>query len=195
MQEINYTNPKLIVESGSLQPGTVSWQSPSNIAIIKYWGKHGVQLPRNPSFSFTLSEAHSKTSLKYEAKKESSHEVSLQFLFHGQPQPSFEEKIKIYFSSLLPYFPFIQQLHFTISSENSFPHSAGIASSASGMSALALCLCSIEEKLFSQIKERPDFERKASYMARLGSGSACRSIFSRGAIWGENSDIQAGSDL
>ncbi|MEO0341187.1 MAG: hypothetical protein AAF242_18485, partial [Bacteroidota bacterium] len=133
MQEINYTNSKLIVESGNLQPGTVSWQSPSNIAIIKYWGKHGVQLPRNPSFSFTLSEAHSKTSLRYEAKKEFNHEISLQFLFHGQPQPSFEEKIKKYFSSLLPYFPFIQQLHFTISSENSFPHSAGIASSASGM--------------------------------------------------------------
>ncbi|MEO0340160.1 MAG: diphosphomevalonate decarboxylase, partial [Bacteroidota bacterium] len=71
----------------------------------------------------------------------------------------------------------------------------GIASSASGMSALALCLCSIEEKLFDQVKERPDFEKKASYMARLGSGSACRSIFSRGAIWGENADIEAGSDL
>ncbi len=195
MNEVNYKNSKLIVESGSLQPGTVSWQSPSNIAIVKYWGKHGVQLPRNPSFSFTLSEAHSRTSIRYEAKKTLSHEVSLQFLFHGQAQASFEEKIKKYFSSLLPYFPFIRQLHFTISSENSFPHSAGIASSASGMSALALCLCSIEEKMFGTVKERPDFEKKASYMARLGSGSACRSIFSQGAIWGQHMDVEEGSDL
>lgn len=35
--------------------------SPSNIAIVKYWGKYGRQLPRNASVSFTLSNAVSET--------------------------------------------------------------------------------------------------------------------------------------
>ena len=30
------------------------WQAPSNIALVKYWGKYGEQLPENPSISFTL---------------------------------------------------------------------------------------------------------------------------------------------
>ena len=28
---------------------------PSNIALIKYWGKYEGQIPANPSISFTLS--------------------------------------------------------------------------------------------------------------------------------------------
>ena len=32
--------------------GKVGWQSPSNIALVKYWGKRGKQLPQNPSKSF-----------------------------------------------------------------------------------------------------------------------------------------------
>tara|TARA_B110000467_G_scaffold13636_1_gene11583 strand:- start:242 stop:511 length:270 start_codon:yes stop_codon:yes gene_type:complete len=32
---------------------TTSWKAPSNIALVKYWGKYGEQLPKNPSLSFT----------------------------------------------------------------------------------------------------------------------------------------------
>jgi len=35
--------------------GIAGWKSPSNIALIKYWGKRDHQLPQNPSLSFTLS--------------------------------------------------------------------------------------------------------------------------------------------
>jgi diphosphomevalonate decarboxylase len=50
-----YENSKLILDSSNApEAGDFTWRSPSNIAIVKYWGKHGDQLPRNPSFSFTL---------------------------------------------------------------------------------------------------------------------------------------------
>ena len=52
--------------------GNVTWESPSNIALIKYWGKYGEQLPANSSLSFTLSNCKTKTVLKYQLKKEAS---------------------------------------------------------------------------------------------------------------------------
>jgi hypothetical protein len=42
---------------------TASWRSPSNIALIKYWGKHELQLPGNPSLSFTLSACHTNMTM------------------------------------------------------------------------------------------------------------------------------------
>src|SRR5690606_32185256 len=73
-------------------------------------------------------------------------------------------------------------------SENTFPHSSGIASSASAMSALAACLVDME----NQIKNGsapvtiPDSStaRRISRLSRLGSGSACRSIYPKAALWG-----------
>lgn len=192
---MDYHNPKLIVESTSVQPGSVTWRSPSNIALIKYWGKHGVQLPNNPSISFTLDQAYSQTTLEYKIKEQGGNEMQVDFLFHGAPAPAFAEKIKSYFNGLLDIFPFLKQLQFRIQSENSFPHSAGIASSASGMSALALCLCSLEDRLFGTLKDDDAFRRKASFIARLGSGSACRSIYPMAAVWGQTLEVNDASDL
>ncbi len=45
--------------------GKVGWASPSNIALVKYWGKKGKQLPQNPSISFTLSECCTETFVQY----------------------------------------------------------------------------------------------------------------------------------
>lgn len=194
MASVDYTNSKLIAETSTIQEGKVAWQSPSNIAIVKYWGKHGNQLPNNPSFSFTLSQAVSKTSMTYRPKQGTDNGIEVDFLFHGTPQPAFAEKIKKYFDNLTGYFPFIRQFSFQIESENSFPHSAGIASSASGMSALALCLCSMEYQIFGSPESDEAFRQKASYMARLGSGSACRSIYATAAIWGKANDIEESSD-
>ena len=38
-----------------IEKGSVTWSSPSNIALVKYWGKKEHQIPENPSISFTLS--------------------------------------------------------------------------------------------------------------------------------------------
>ena len=85
-------------------------------------------------------------------------------------------------------------MHLTVKSGNSFPHSAGIASSASSMSALALCLCTLEYELFQTLQDDELFDKKASYVARLGSGSACRSIYAGMAAWGETPAIIGASN-
>lgn len=194
MAAVDYKNAKLIVETSTIAAGQLTWQSPSNIALVKYWGKHGDQLPNNPSLSFTLQQAVSTTTLAYRPKKGTDTGLDLSFTFHGKPQPAFAEKIKQYFHKLRDYFPFIKQFSFDINSENSFPHSAGIASSASGMSALALCLCAMEQELFGNLADEQQFRRKASYIARLGSGSACRSIYPTAAVWGATSEIAGSSN-
>lgn len=190
-----YENLKLILDSSDApEPGAFEWRSPSNIAIVKYWGKHGDQLPRNPSFSFTLSASFSQMRLDYEFKEVPDNEIDLTFFFHQQPNEQFAAKIKTFLERLRPVFPFLSQLKLTIHSENSFPHSAGIASSASSMSALALCLCSLEDHLFSTLRVPEEFDRKASYIARLGSGSAGRSIYPYASVWGTTSVMPGSSD-
>ncbi len=185
---------KLEIEGDKDVYGKVKWKSPSNIAIVKYWGKHGVQLPRNSSLSFTLSSAHTVTSVGY-SRKHDDRDVSLDFLFEGKENKAFSKKIEAYFTSLLPDMPFLGQLHFDIESSNSFPHSSGIASSASAMSALALCLCSIEHDMFDSLPDAETFVQRASYLARLGSGSASRSLIPQIGIWGAHPSITEASDM
>ena len=54
---------KFILDSGS-----VAYSSPSNIALVKYWGKKANQIPANPSISFTLNNCKTLTTLKFEKK-------------------------------------------------------------------------------------------------------------------------------
>jgi len=81
-----------------------------------------------------------------------------------------------------------------IYSKNSFPHSSGIASSASSMAALSLCLMDLERELFPSISIN-FFNQKASFLSRLGSGSAARSIKGPVTIWGENKFLNSSSNL
>lgn len=187
---------RLILDSSQpLEPGSVLWRSPSNIALIKYWGKHGIQLPRNPSLSFTLASSCTDTQLSYELREDpSDNQIDLEFLFHEEENEAFRQKIVEYLTSLLPDMPFLKQLKLTIRSGNSFPHSAGIASSASAMSALALCLCTLEDRFFGTLQDAEAFDQKASMLARLGSGSACRSIFPHAAVWGATQQVPGSSD-
>jgi len=62
--------------------GSVAYSSPSNLAIIKYWGKHGNQLPQNPSISLTLSTSKSITSLDW-SKNKSDTIISVDSYFDG----------------------------------------------------------------------------------------------------------------
>lgn len=184
-----------MIETDKIGEGSVSWRSPSNLAIIKYWGKHGVQLPRNPSISFTLDQAYTETTIYYQPRRSPGNEIQLEFYFEDQVNEAFGSKVKKFLERITEIFPFLRQLNLVIRSRNSFPHSSGIASSASSMSAIALCLCSMEHLFFGTLPDDKLFRRKASYVARLGSGSACRSIFSTAAVWGESGEIEGSSDL
>ena len=169
------------------QAGRVSWESPSNIALVKYWGKYGDQLPENPSLSFTLK--HSKTITSIDYQQLGSNQSKLEFYFEGKRNEIFEQKISRYIEKISAYMPFLRQLQLKIDSANTFPHSAGIASSASSFSALALCLCSMERNLFGTLKSDDEFYQKASFLARLGSGSACRSTYGKFALWGKTDSV------
>ena len=167
--------------------GGTRWQSPSNIALVKYWGKKGKQLPQNSSISFTLSQCRTETSVFYEK----SDRFSLDFSFEGKPNEAFRAKIEQFLLEQREFFPFIDQLDLRIQSRNTFPHSSGIASSASSMSALVLCLLDIE----SAAKGTNAIDRtKASYFSRLASGSACRSVFPKMALWGTTPAMNDSSD-
>lgn len=175
----------------NLNSGKVSCQSPSNIALVKYWGKYGEQLPMNPSISFTLKNCHTKTTLHFERKNSEGFEFEV--LLDGKREVSFEPKIQKFFDRVEVYLPFLKDFKFKIETSNSFPHSSGIASSASGMSALAVCLMDMERQMQPDITD-DYFNEKASFLGRLGSGSACRSIEGPLIVWGEHSEIENSSN-
>ena len=169
--------------------GKVGWRSPSNIALVKYWGKKGKQLPQNPSISFTLSECCTETFIQYEKADG----FGFKFFFEGQENPAFGAKIEKFLHDNQVYFPFINQLHLTVESRNTFPHSSGIASSASSMSAFVMCLLEIESLLVGPSTGSGTLT-KASYFSRLASGSAARSVFPSMALWGKTESYEGSSD-
>ena len=188
-----YLNADLMFSGVDIPSGKMIWRSPSNIALVKYWGKKPVQIPQNPSASFTLSKSYSETEVSYTPATSGKPEID--FYFHGQRNPQFKKKTSRFFESLSGIFPFVNQLKFEIHSKNTFPHSAGIASSASGMSVLAMVLCDMERQFFGTLQKEEAFRRKASYIARLGSGSACRSVYGGLVIWGETDGVSGTSDF
>ena len=179
--------------SNSIENGNFEWSSPSNIALVKYWGKKDNQIPANPSVSFTLNNCKTITKLAF-AKKDNQDVLSFDLLFEGKPKEDFKPKIQQFFERVLVYLPFLKEYHFTIDTQNTFPHSSGIASSASGMAALAMNLMSVE-KLLNPAMTDDYFYQKASFLARLGSGSACRSVKGNVVVWGNHENIKGSSDL
>ena len=156
----------------------VGWKSPSNIALVKYWGKRDRQVPQNPSLSMTLSESFSETSL-YFKKQEKGREASLTYYFEGEIREDFQGRIKKYLGIVEKLIPGIWNYDLVFESKNSFPHSAGIASSAASFSSIALCLCSMEQVISTHPIEGTAFFEKASDMARFGVGK-CMQV----GLWG-----------
>jgi diphosphomevalonate decarboxylase len=170
---------------------TISCQSPSNIALIKYWGKHGNQLPNNPSLSMTLQKAFTSTKMHYRLSNSG---MKLEYFFEGKQNAMFQETVFQFMKKVTEYLPFIHQFEFRFESENSFPHSTGIASSASSMSALAFCFVSMEKKLNGETIFDEAFYQRVSQIARLGSGSASRSVYKGWVSWGFSDIIPGSSD-
>lgn len=165
------------------------WRCPSNIALVKYWGKRDFQKPMNPSLSFVLQNAFTETSV--ELHKNGDQKV--EFYFEGVAS-SFGGRIEKYLDHVSGRLPWINKYNFRIHSSNSFPHSAGIASSASSFGALALCLTELDFAMSGKETDSPDFWRTASELARMGSGSACRSVYPDFAIWGKTQLFESCSD-
>ncbi|HLN75073.1 MAG TPA: diphosphomevalonate decarboxylase [Prolixibacteraceae bacterium] len=165
------------------------WRCPSNIALVKYWGKREFQKPMNQSLSFVLQNSFTETAVELF----SDGDQKVEFFFEGVPH-IFKERIEVYLCNLSVKMGWIENYNFRIRSRNSFPHSAGIASSASSFGALALCIAELHYAILGKEPDNPDLWRKASELARMGSGSACRSIYPGFSIWGKAPLFESCSD-
>jgi diphosphomevalonate decarboxylase len=153
----------------------------SNIALIKYWGKRDdrLALPNNSSISMTLDQLYSETTVTF--RPDLDQDV---FCINGAVRPE-AERFKV--SRFLDILRQEADLHWRaeVLSTNTVPTAAGLASSASGFAALALAAY---DALGIEYHAK-----KLSQVARMGSGSASRSIYGGFVEWhcGELSD---GSD-
>jgi len=168
----------------------VTESCPSNIALIKYWGKYENQIPANPSISYSLKMCKTNTQMEFFADEKFSVETYLS----GAAEKKFAEKIEKYFKNIEEYLPWILKGKYIIRTENTFPHSSGIASSASGFGAIAKCLMRLDDT-FCGCNDSKFSHKKASFLARLGSGSACRSLYNGLVVWGETKEVEGSSNL
>ena len=151
----------------------------TNIALIKYWGKANqtLKIPLMSSLSMTLDAFYTDTTFE--------HDSSLNedtFILNGQKQaPENSKRVFNYIHLLQEKFGFSD--HFIINSTNHVPTSAGLASSASAFAALATSFAASYNLELSK--------RDLSRLARLGSGSATRSIYGGFVEWKKGFDDQS----
>lgn len=136
----------------------------SNIAFVKYWGKRdeALRLPLNSSLSMALSQATTTTTVAFDA-----HLPQDEVVIDGQPAPP---RVQLRVVCHLDRVRKVAGMakHARVVSRNSFPRDAGIASSASGFAALTVAAVEAAEQELT--------DETLSRLARLGSGSAARSI-------------------
>ncbi|CAN1140038.1 Diphosphomevalonate decarboxylase MVD2, peroxisomal [Linum perenne] len=166
----------------------VTAQTPTNIAVIKYWGKRDetLILPVNDSISVTLDPGHLCTTTTVAVSPSFSQdrmwlngkEVSLS----GARYQNCLREIRARACDVVDEGKGIriqkkdwENLHVHIASYNNFPTAAGLASSAAGFACLVFSLA----KLMNAKEDNSDL----SAIARQGSGSACRSLFGGFVKW------------
>lgn len=161
----------------------ITCTAPINIAVIKYWGKLDTLLitPLNSSISITLSQdsLNSKTSIRISLDSKTDY-----FILNDQNQSILGRFGMVVAAARLlrqqmedtdNTIPKISQFRLLVKSANNFPTAAGLASSASGFCCLAFALSKIY-KLTGTVVDH-------SRLARLGSGSACRSMLGGFVSW------------
>lgn len=135
-----------------------------NIAFIKYWGNqdHALRIPSNGSLSMNLAGLETRTTVRFD-KSLPADTLAL----NGSPAPA---AALARVSAMLDRVRRAAGLDLcaAVESANNFPMGAGIASSASAFSALALAASAAAGL------DLP--EADLSRLARTGSGSACRSV-------------------
>ncbi len=141
----------------------------ANIALVKYWGKRNKELilPFNSSISMTCDGLHTKTTVEFDNYSEDTILVN-------------DEEIRKDEKDVLGHVERIRKIagihqKAKIVSESNFPVAAGLASSASGLAALTLAATKAAGLNLN--------ERELTMLARMGSGSASRSICEGFAEW------------
>jgi diphosphomevalonate decarboxylase len=160
---------RLLAERALVTAGEGRAFAPANIALCKYWGKRDeeLNLPVTGSLSVSLGALGSHCCIR---PCDGADRVTLA----GSPLPA-EHPFCQRLSSFLDLFRGPNGLHYAVTTENSIPTAAGFASSASGFAAVVLALDDLHGWALSR--------RELSVLARLGSGSACRSLWQGLVEW------------
>ncbi len=153
--------------------------APVNIALVKYWGKRDIALylPQNDSLSIGLKTLGTTTQISLSQADQ--HQISL----NGEsqhPDSIFAKRLTDFLEAFVPQGHFLK-----IDTVNSVATAAGLASSASGFAALVKAL----NKYYQWQLPLTDL----SAFARIGSGSACRSLWDGFVHWNKGSQ-KNGSD-
>jgi len=149
--------------------------APINIALCKYWGKRdeNLNLPMTDSLSLSVPSLGTTTKISFAEDKDT-------IIFNHQllnDHSDFKKRLIHFLDLFRP-----ARIKFKIETYNNIPTASGLASSASGFAALTLALKQLLDWNFS-LKE-------LSMIARLGSGSACRSVFQQGFVhWHAGIDL------
>lgn len=180
----------------------VTMSAPTNIAVIKYWGKASVEYntPLNSSLSVTLDQSELRAVTTVAVSKQFTKNrfwlngieddnirQNKRFLaclegIQALAQDHYDEENNLVYSK-----EEWKQLHVHVSSYNTFPTAAGLASSAAGYAALVAALC----ELYHAVETFPG---QFSTIARQGSGSACRSMYGGIVAWRKGSPEQHWQD-
>lgn len=156
--------------------------APSNIAFLKYWGKSDTtrQWPANDSFSMTLAQCRTETMARPFAG--SDHVVQLNGTTISRGTAS-GAKIFKHLDYLAERLRFSDRL--AITTHNLFPTGCGIASSASGLAALTLAAVGAwsESTSLDELESKDLSRHFLADLARMGSGSAGRSLFGGYVQW------------
>lgn len=159
-------------------------RAPANIALIKYMGKKQQQsnLPANASLSYTLDNLLTTVRIQEQAGGRDSWQA---LRIEGNQPLELSEKAQKRFLDHLgrikSYFDY--QGGLLVQSTNNFPHSSGLASSASSFAALTKCAVLALSELTQ--KPAPSINEQAQ-LSRLGSGSSCRSFYAPWVLWQED---------
>ncbi|MDF7824292.1 diphosphomevalonate decarboxylase [Pontiellaceae bacterium B12227] len=157
----------ILRDAGSTLKDSGSAFAASNIALSKYWGKRdaALNLPVNSSLSVSLGDLGTRTEIRL-ADADS---VQL----NGTPV-ELTDGFAVRTLEFLKLFPMVGT-HFDVRTENTIPTAAGLASSASGFAALVMALDDLAGWGLDK--------KKLSMLARLGSGSASRSVYNGFVQW------------
>lgn len=144
-------------------------RAPVNIALVKYWGKRdeSLNLPVTSSLSVSLGGLDTRTAI---SPIKGPDRLELDGVTLAPDAPALRR-----LSAFLDLFREEPEQGFEVRSRNPVPTAAGFASSASGFAALVRAL----DALFAWRLE----VRELSILARLGSGSACRSLYEGFVEW------------
>jgi diphosphomevalonate decarboxylase len=138
----------------------------SNIALIKYWGNRHqeLRLPSNPSLSMNLAGLTTTTHVEFDP----SLTADVLILDGREVTGAGRERVGRFLDQVRQQTSEVSRLFARVESRNNFPSGVGLASSASGFAALAVAATAAAGLQLS--------EAELSRLARLGSGSACRSV-------------------